>query len=121
MNTVERGHYYEEEAADYLASLGYRILEKNYRCRQGEIDLIAMDGAYLVFVEVKYRTSDSVQSPSEAVDAKKQHHISMAARQYMLRHQVSEEQFCRFDVVTFLHGEPVLYKNAFSYQGTKGW
>lgn len=55
MNHVEKGHYYEQEAADYLISCGYRILETNYRCRHAEIDLIAMDGDYLVFVEVKYR------------------------------------------------------------------
>ncbi|MFR4970073.1 MAG: YraN family protein [Lachnospiraceae bacterium] len=67
-NHVEKGHYYEQEAADYLISCGYRILEMNYRCRHAEIDLIAMDGDYLVFVEVKYRQSDRVQSPSEAVD-----------------------------------------------------
>ena len=53
MNHVEKGHYYEQEAADYLISCGYRILETNYRCRHAEIDLIAMDGDYLVFVEVK--------------------------------------------------------------------
>ena len=55
MNHVEKGHYYEQEAADYLISCGYQILEANYRCRHAEIDLIAMDGDYLVFVEVKYR------------------------------------------------------------------
>lgn len=48
MNHVEKGHYYEQEAADYLISCGYRILETNYRCRHAEIDLIAMDGDYLV-------------------------------------------------------------------------
>lgn len=102
MNHVEKGHYYEQEAADYLISCGYRILETNYRCRHAEIDLIAMDGDYLVFVEVKYRQSDRVQSPSEAVDGKKQRQISLAADQYLLKHKVSEEQLCRFDVVAFL-------------------
>ena len=108
MNHVEKGHYYEQEAADYLISCGYRILETNYRCRHAEIDLIAMDGDYLVFVEVKYRQSDRVQSPSEA-------------DQYLLKHKVSEEQLCRFDVVAFLKERPILYKNAFEYQGAKGW
>ena len=121
MNHVEKGHYYEQEAADYLISCGYQILEMNYRGRHGEIDLIAMDGEYLVFVEVKYRQSDYVQSPSEAVDGKKQRHISRTARQYMLGHKMSEDQLCRFDVVAFVQNQPVLYKNAFEYQGTKGW
>ena len=113
MNHVEKGHYYEQEAADYLISCGYRILETNYRCRHAEIDLIAM--------EVKYRQSDRVQSPSEAVDGKKQRQISLAADQYLLKHKVSEEQLCRFDVVAFLKERPILYKNAFEYQGAKGW
>lgn len=113
MNAVEKGHYYEQEAADFLKSCGYQILEMNYRCRHAEIDLIAMDGDYLVFVEVKYRTSDKIQTPAEAVDRKKQHHISLAARQYLFSHRISEEQLCRFDVVAFLKGQPVLYKNAF--------
>ena len=116
MNHVEKGHYYEQEAADYLISCGYRILETNYRCRHAEIDLIAMDGDYLVFVEVNYRQSDRVQSPSEAVDGKKQRQISLAADQYLLKHKVSEEQLCRFDVVAFLKERPILYKNAFEYQ-----
>lgn len=47
MNHVEKGHYYEQEAADYLISCGYRILETNYRCRHAEIDLIAMDATIL--------------------------------------------------------------------------
>lgn len=121
MNHVEKGHYYEQEAADYLISCGYQILEANYRCRHAEIDLIAMDGDYLVFVEVKYRRSDRVQAPSEAVNRKKQQHISLAARQYMVSRGMSEEQLCRFDVVAFLKERPVLYKNAFEYQGAKGW
>lgn len=113
MNSVEKGHYYEQEAADYLMSCGYQILEMNYRCRHAEIDLIAMDGDYLVFVEVKYRASDRLQAPAEAVDRKKQHQISLAARQYLLGHRIDEEQLCRFDVVAFLKGQPVLYKDAF--------
>ena len=121
MNHVEKGHYYEQEAADYLISCGYRVLEANYRCRHAEIDPIAVDGDYLVFIEVKYRDSDRVQTPSEAVDRKKQRHISLASKQYMISHGIDEEQLCRFDVVAFLKDRPVLYKNAFEYQGTKGW
>ena len=116
MNSVEKGHYYEQEAADYLLSRGYQILEMNYRCRHAEIDLIAMDGDYLVFVEVKYRASDRIQTPAEAVDRKKQRQISLAARQYMFSHRICEEQLCRFDVVAFLNQQPVLYKNAFESQ-----
>ena len=57
MNNRRTGSEYEARAAEYLTANGYRILERNFRCRQGEIDLIAQDGSYLVFVEVKYRSS----------------------------------------------------------------
>ena len=60
-------------------SSGMRILEKNYRCREGEIDLVAMDGSYLVFVEVKYRRDQHAGHPAEAVDARKQRKIVRTA------------------------------------------
>lgn len=56
--------------AEYLKTQGYEILEKNYRCRIGEIDLIAKEGETLVFVEVKYRRDDKMGNPKEAVDRK---------------------------------------------------
>ena len=121
MNKRKEGSIRENLAAAYLAEQGLLILEKNYRTRLGEIDLIAKEKDTLVFVEVKYRQSDRVQSPSEAVDGKKQRQISLAADQYLLKHKVSEEQLCRFDVVAFLKERPILYKNAFEYQGAKGW
>ena len=55
MNRRETGSRYEKQAAVYLEQKGYEILEMNFRCRRGEIDLVARDGEYLVFVEVKYR------------------------------------------------------------------
>ena len=115
------GHNLELLAGEYLIENGLEIIEYNYFNRTGEIDIVAKDGMYIVFVEVKYRQSDRVQSPSEAVDGKKQRQISLAADQYLLKHNVSEEQLCRFDVVAFLKERPILYKNAFEYQGAKGW
>ena len=115
------GHNLELFAGEYLIENGLEIIEYNYFNRTGEIDIVAKDGMYIVFVEVKYRQSDRVQSPSEAVDGKKQRQISLAADQYLLKHKVSEEQLCRFDVVAFLKERPILYKNAFEYQGAKGW
>ena len=115
------GHNLELLAGEYLIENGLEIIEYNYFNRTGEIDIVAKDGMYIVFVEVKYRQSDRVQSPSEAVDGKKQRQISLAADQYLLKHKVSEEQLCRFDVVAFLKERPILYKNAFEYQGAKGW
>ncbi len=121
MNNVQRGHHYEQVAADYLTGLGYRILERNYRCRQAELDIVAMDGSCLVFIEVKYRKAGGPQHPLEAVDVRKQQHICRAALQYLYSHGCGQEQMCRFDVVAVLDAGPVLYKNAFTYQGTKGW
>ena len=57
-NTRKTGARYELLAAVHLEKCGYHIIEKNYRCRIGEIDLVACDGAYLVFVEVKYRSQN---------------------------------------------------------------
>lgn len=92
------GMDYEQEAARYLEALGYRIRERNYRCRMGEIDLIAMEGGYLVFIEVKYRAGLHTGEPQEAVDYRKQKKICLAASYYCLVHQISMEQPCRFDV-----------------------
>ena len=75
----KEGAYYENLVAEYLKTQGYEILEKNYRCRIGEIDLIAKEGETLVFVEVKYRRDDKMGNPKEAVDRKKQKKISMTA------------------------------------------
>ena len=66
-NKRETGTRKEELAADFLTRRGVKILERNFRCRQGEIDLIGMDGQYLVFVEVKYRKTARNGMPAEAV------------------------------------------------------
>ena len=60
MNLRQKGNTYEEQAEAYLKSTGYRILCRNFRSRTGEIDIIGRDGNYLVFVEVKYRSDDSL-------------------------------------------------------------
>ena len=72
MNKRQTGSEYEGLAAKWLEGHGYQIVERNYRCRQGEIDLIAEKDGYLVFVEVKYRRSSEAGDPAEAVDYWKQ-------------------------------------------------
>lgn len=72
MNKRQTGSAYETLAADWLKQHGYQITEKNYRCGQGEIDLIAEKDGYLVFVEVKYRRTGQKGDPAEAVDYRKQ-------------------------------------------------
>ena len=71
-NKRETGSDYEEKAAGYLRSCGYTILEKNYRIRTGEIDLVFRDRENIVFCEVKYRTAKQVNAALEAVDQRKQ-------------------------------------------------
>ena len=93
----------EEQAARYLRLRGYRILERNYRCRFGEIDLIARRGRYLVFVEVKQRHDARFAEAREFVTAQKQSRILAAAQQYLAENE-SELQ-PRFDVVEVYGGE----------------
>ena len=115
-NRRRTGAEYEEKATEYLEGLGWRILERNYRCRTGEIDLIAADGPALVFVEVKYRRSGAYGSPAEAVDGRKQRTICRVADYYRMRHGIPDGQACRFDVVAVQGEEICLLRNAFPYQ-----
>jgi len=84
--------------AAYLQERGYRILEKGYFCRLGEIDLIALDGEILCFVEVKARTDVKMGLPREAVTPAKQRKLKKAALNYLQRHLQHAERCCRFDV-----------------------
>ena len=117
MNKRALGTSYEKCAGAYLEQQGYEVLEYNFRCRQGEIDIIAKDGEYLVFVEVKYRKNAAMGSPYEAVDHKKQRIISRTASYYCLTHGYGETTPCRFDVVAVLGEEIQVLKNAFDYAG----
>ena len=112
-NKRRTGAAYEEKAASWLEEHGMQILERNYRCRRGEIDLIAMDGKYLVFVEVKYRRDLHAGYPAEAVDARKQKRIAGAAVCYCRERKISQDQPCRFDVVGILGDEIEHIKDAF--------
>ncbi len=87
----------EQRAAEHLAATGLRLVERNYRCRGGEIDLVMRDGAQLVFVEVRYRSGGSFGSAAESVDARKQGRLIVAAEHYLQRHRIRPP--CRFDVV----------------------
>lgn len=117
MNTRLTGDYYEVLAEEYLVKQGYRILERNFRCKLGEVDIIAMQDATLVFVEVKYRADCLHGQPSDAVNYKKQVRISNVASYYVYTHKQYANYNCRFDVVSIVGSEITLYKNAFSYCG----
>lgn len=113
MNKRTVGDEYENKAAEFLEKQGYKILERNYRNRYGEIDIIAKDKDYLVFVEVKYRNSIRDGLPAEAVDFHKQNKITKVAMYYCMQKRISEYEPMRFDVVGILGEEITLYKNAF--------
>jgi putative endonuclease len=89
----------EEAAVQFLRQHGYRILERNYRCRFGEIDLIARDGRMLAFVEVKTRRSQKYGPAAAAVTLQKQRHLIKASQAYLIQRKKVDE-LCRFDVVT---------------------
>lgn len=113
-NTRRTGAVYEKKAGDYLEKRGYQILEYNYRCRQGEVDIIARDGEYLVFCEVKYRSGSKSGYPEEAVDFRKQRKISKCALYYLTVHGLTDVPV-RFDVVSIEREQFRLYQNAFDY------
>lgn len=108
-----RGTQYEEVAAEYLKKQGFQILEQNFSSRFGEIDIIAREGRYLVFAEVKYRATDRGGHPLEAVDYYKRRRIGMTADFYLLRYGYGEETPCRFDVVGIAGDEIIHVRDAF--------
>lgn len=115
MNNRRVGTGKEEEAARFLAGCGLNVINRNYRNRFGEIDLIATDDGYIVFVEVKYRKTASSGHPEEAVDDQKARKISKIADYYRIQNKLSDEVPIRFDVVAIEGGQFRWYRNAFSY------
>jgi putative endonuclease len=96
------GQHAEDSALAYLQAQGLRLIERNYRCRLGEIDLIMLDGAGLVFVEVRYRSSDRYGGALESVDARKRVRIVSAASHYLASKRIDRP--ARFDVVALSPG-----------------
>ena len=91
------GAWGEAQAAKYLKKQGYKLLERNWSCRFGEIDLIVSDRNYLVFVEVKLRKSDAFARAAEFVDFRKQNRLRRAAELWLSLHETELQP--RFDVV----------------------
>lgn len=116
--SIETGKEGEKIAAVYLKKKGYRIIEQNYRCPIGEIDIVARDKNELVFVEVKTRKSVSLGYPEQAVGFKKQKKISNLAMWYLLEKKLIESR-ARFDIVAILMlpsgNEVRLIPNAFDF------
>ncbi|MCD8356549.1 MAG: YraN family protein [Clostridia bacterium] len=97
MNIGERG---EQHAAKYLQRKGFHIISRNYRTERGEIDIICCDENYLVFAEVKTRSSTKFGMPREAVTVSKQRKLLLAAQQWILEHPTPLQP--RFDVIEIL-------------------
>ena len=117
INKRRLGAFKESLAADYLKSKGVKILEQNYRCRAGEIDLIASDGEQIIFLEVKYRSSGSMGESLRAVDHRKRKVICKVAGYYLYSVLHSMDLSCRFDVIGIDQGDITWIQNAFDYEG----
>lgn len=99
LNNRSIGNIGELHARDFLKNNGFKILECNFRfSRFGEIDIIAMDGEYLCFVEVKSRSSNNYGTPAEAVTPKKQLYIKNLASIYLKKHNLFDSKV-RFDII----------------------
>ncbi len=101
----------EDAAARFLERHGLEIVARNYRTRLGEIDLVARDGATLVFVEVRMRSSARFGGAAASIDHRKRARIEAAARRFLAR--LGREPPCRFDVVTVEAGEAEWLRGAF--------
>lgn len=113
---LRRGREAEERACALLQRRGLRLVERNFRCRLGEVDLIMADGATLVFVEVRYRGHRGFGSGAESVDARKRRRIITAALTYLQR-TGAHDRPCRFDVIS-VRGEALQWtRNAFDGSG----
>ena len=98
MNKRSLGGKWESYAASKLTEAGLYVICKNFRCRIGEIDIIARDGDYLVFVEVKCRRSKRSGNPLEAVTLYKQNRIRRVAEFFLISNDIRSDTPCRFDV-----------------------
>ena len=98
-----RGAAAEALAADFLRSQGLAIMGRNYRCRFGEIDIIARDGDTLVFIEVRRRRTDAFGGAASSITRAKRARLLAAARLYLA--QLRAMPPCRFDAI-LIHGEP---------------
>lgn len=119
-NNRRTGMEAEERAARYLEGRGMRILERNFRSRRGEIDLIGVEDGYLVFVEVKFRNTGNKGAPEEAVGTAKQKRICGTADYYRYLHGLGEFTPVRYDVVAVREQDIFWYRNAFPHIYTRG-
>ena len=99
MDRAETARRGEDAAAAYLERIGMEIVERNWRTRAGEIDIVALDGEELVFIEVKTRRSERTGTPDEAVSPAKQRRVAKLATSYLVQAGIGADTAVRFDAV----------------------
>ena len=112
LNKRIRGQEYEKKTSDYMIMIGMSITCMNYSTRYGEVDIIAMDGETLVFVEVKYRSNERYGHPAEHVNYYKQQHIRTVSKYYVMENRLFNMNV-RYDVAAWHKGQLFYYKGAF--------
>ncbi|MDG0973448.1 MAG: YraN family protein [Crocinitomicaceae bacterium] len=101
MTNQEMGKFGEDYAASYLRKNGYQILDRNYRFKKYEVDIICKHDDYLVFVEVKARNTSEIGPPWKAVTRVKQRQIIQCAHQYIISKDIDAE--VQFDIISIVH------------------
>ncbi len=124
-NTRQKGTFYEDIACKYIEENDATVIERNYSCKNGEIDIIARDEKYLCFVEVKFRASNKYGDAADAVMFSKQRKICKVAEYYMFCNGYDEFSPVRFDVLIINSDNMGSYmikwhKDAFDYIKPKG-
>lgn len=117
--TRQRGDRAEQIAVEHLCRLGYRIVERNFSCKPGEVDIIAAHDGELVFVEVRSRHSSQALNPVYTLGPRKQKRIIRAAQVYLSSHRFKETLPARFDVVLVTLDDPPfveVLRDAFSIE-----
>lgn len=111
--TKQTGNIGEEIAAKFLLNKGFVIIERNYRTKRGEIDIIAEKDELLIFVEVKYRTSNRLGPGTAAVTEYKKQKIMNTAKAYIFEKGLNPHKPVRFDVIDIFEKEITHFENAF--------
>lgn len=112
-NNLAKGKFAEQKARTFLTGQNYKIIHTNWRCNLGEIDIVAREGSFLCFIEVKYRSSNSFGLPAEAVNYFKKQKLIKLAHSYIAR-ETEDVQDIRFDVVEVFPDKINLIRNAFN-------
>ncbi len=119
MNKRQVGNSFEDMACKFLRDSGAHVIERNFRAFRGDIDIIAMDGRYLCFIEVKYRKDSKYGSAEAAVNFSKQKQICKLSKFYLYSKKKSEDIPIRYDVIAITSDSGIIgikwYKNAFLY------